>query len=67
MFNPEEFGLETIFKGGLESFSKTVQVQSDPCPPISKSIGLLEISPPPPASSFLKIDLTSLFEFKVII
>ena len=66
MFNPEEFGLETIFKGGLESFSKTVQVQSDPCPPVSKSIGLLETAPPP-ASFFLKIDFTSLFELKVII
>ena len=67
MFNPEEFGLETIFKGGLESFSKTVQVQSAPYPPVSKSIGLLETDPPPPESSFLKIDFTSLFEFKVII
>ena len=36
----ETSGLGTISKAGLVSFSKVVQVQFNPCPPCSKSIGI---------------------------
>ena len=39
VFIPPGLGLETISKGGLVSFSNTVNVQFDPIPGFSKSIG----------------------------
>ena len=40
VFTPAGSGFAIISKGGFVSFSKTVQVQSVPKPPVSKLIGL---------------------------